>query len=112
MLCVAIPGARRQLAAAGDHLDARVPQLGVDVCGLGGGQGLDPLVDFRQRDLGVVDVEVEAELRRTAEFGTHAGGRDERLRRHAVEQHAAPPMPSESMTVTCASRAAATNAAS
>ncbi len=101
-----------QLASAGDHLDARAEQLGVDVGGLIGGQGLDALVDLRQRDLGVVDVDVEAQMRRTAQFGAHTGGGDEGLRRHTVEQHAAPPMPSESMTVTWASRAAATSAAS
>ena len=82
------PGLRSTSStSAGDHLDARVEQLGVDVGGLGGGQRLDPLVDFRQRDLGVVDVDVEAQLRCPAQFGAHAGGGDERLRRHAVEEH-------------------------
>src|SRR5271155_1551138 len=60
-----------QLTPAGDHLDARVDQLGVDVGGLRGGQRLNPLVDVRQRDLGVVDVDVETQLRPAAQFGAH-----------------------------------------
>ena len=57
-VCCQTRGRVDQLASAGDHLDTRADQLGVDVGGLGGGQGLDPLMDLRQRDLGVVDVDV------------------------------------------------------
>ena len=51
-------------------------------------QRLDAVVDLRQRDLGVLDVDVEAEIGRPAQLGAHAGRGDERLGRHAVAQHA------------------------
>jgi hypothetical protein len=71
-----------QLTAARHHVDLLAQQLAADVGGLRAGQRLDPVVDLRQRDLGVLD---------------------------------APPMPSESTTVTSVTslpRPAATSAAS
>ena len=49
---------------------------------------LTRLLIWVQRDLGVVDADVEAQALGAAQFGAHAGGGDERLRRHAVVEHA------------------------
>lgn len=79
-----------QLAPAGDHLNPHAEQLGGDVGRLCGGQRLDPGMDLRQRDLGVVEVDMKAQVRRSAQFGTQPGGGDERLRRHTVVQYGSP----------------------
>ncbi len=63
-------------------------QLRADVGGLRPGQRLDPVVDLAQRDLGVLDGDVEAQSVGAAQLGAHAGGGDERLGRDAVEQDA------------------------
>ena len=77
-----------QLAAAGDQRHALVAQPFGNVGGLRGGQGLDTLVDLRQRDLGVLEFEGVPEVGRSAQLGTHACRCDQGLGRHAVPQHA------------------------
>ena len=79
-----------EFAATADQRDALAAQPLGDVSRLRGGKPLHPVVDLRQRDLGVLDVDVEPELRRAAQVGAHARRRDESLGRHAVEQHACP----------------------
>ena len=49
---------------------------------------LTRLLIWASDDLGGVDADVVAEALGAAQLGAHAGGGDERLGRHAVEQHA------------------------
>ena len=74
-----------QLGAAGHHVDIRRQQLGADIGRLRTCQGLDPVVDLGERDLGVVDSDVEAHAGGSAQLGAHAGRGDEGLGRYAVE---------------------------
>jgi hypothetical protein len=79
-----------QFAAAVHHGDAVAQQLRADVGGLRPRQRLHPVVDLRQRDLGVLDRDVEPEPVGSSQLGADSRRCDERLRRHAVPQHARP----------------------
>ena len=79
-----------QFGVAGHHSDLLAQQLGADIGGLRAGQGLDAVVDLGERDLGVLDTDVETQARGPAQLGAHPGGGDEGLGRHAVEEHAGP----------------------
>ncbi len=80
-----------QLAATVHHGDALTQQLVADVGGLRLRQRLDAVVDLVQRDLGVLDRDVEPETGGASQFGAHAGRCDERLGRDTVPQHACAP---------------------
>ena len=76
-----------QLAASRDQLDTHAQQLGGDIHRLFGSERLDPLVDFCQTDLRVVDVDVETQAGCASQFSAQPRGGDKGLRWHAVAQH-------------------------
>ena len=77
-----------QFAAAVDDADAVTKKLASDVGRLRPGQCLHAIVNLRQRDLGVLDGDVESKPVGPTQFGSDTGRRDEGLGRNAVEQHA------------------------
>ena len=52
-----------QLGVTGHHSDLLAQQLGADIGGLRAGQGFDAVVDLGERDLGVLDTDVESQAR-------------------------------------------------
>jgi len=77
-----------QLAATRDQRHALALQASRDIDRLCGRQLFDAVVDLRELDLGVLELQRIPEIGCAAQLGAHAGGRDERLGRHAVPQHA------------------------
>ncbi|SKY37921.1 Uncharacterised protein [Mycobacteroides abscessus subsp. abscessus] len=77
-----------QFRAPGDQVYPGAAQPLGDIRGLLGGEALDATVDLRQRNLGVLHIDVKAQVGRAPQVGAHTRRGDERLGRHAVEQHA------------------------
>ena len=101
-------------ALPGDDPHALAGQPGVDVGGLGHRQALDPVVD-RRRGRGSTVASSAPCSPRTAESRTEVMAPAAAMRVLEGTQSVrtlAPPMPSRSMTVTCAPSCAATSAAS
>jgi hypothetical protein len=76
------------LRATGDEFDPDGPNACRDVGGLRLRQGLHTFVNLRKGNRCLRRIQRDPQVAGTAHFGAYTGGRDERLRRHAVPQHA------------------------